>query len=58
MSAAPLGVVADGVGMGTMVPAAAILLALLIAAPGLLVPAVRKLDDAHKPEIAEAVAAG
>lgn len=58
MSAAPLGVVADGVGMGNMVPAAAILLAVLIAAPALLVPTVRKLDDAHKPEIAEAVAAG
>ncbi len=58
LSAAPLGAVADGVGMGNMVPAAAILLTLLIAAPALLVPAVRGLDKAERPEVVEAVAAG
>jgi len=58
LSAAPLGAVADGVGMGNMVPAAAILLALLIAGPALLVPAVRRLDEAQKPEVVEAVPVG
>jgi MFS family permease len=58
LSAAPLGAVADGVGMGNMVPAAAILLALLIAAPALLVPAVRRLDEAGRPELVEAAPVG
>jgi hypothetical protein len=44
--------------MGNMVPAAAILLTLLIAAPALLVPAVRRLDEAGRPELVEAVPAG
>jgi len=58
LSAAPLGAVADGVGMGNMVLSAATLLTLLIAGPALLVPAVRGLDKAERPEIVEAVAAG
>jgi MFS family permease len=58
ISAAPLGAVADGVGMGNMVPAAAILLTLLIAGPALLVPAVRALDEAQKPDMAEVAPAG
>lgn len=58
ISAAPLGAVADGIGMGNMVPVAAGLLTLLIAGPALLVPAVRRLDDAQKPAVVEAVPAG
>jgi sugar phosphate permease len=42
-AAAPLGALADGVGIGRMVPSVAALLALSIAVPALSVPAVRAL---------------
>src|SRR3970282_2310891 len=54
LSAAPLGAVADGVGMGNMVPAAALFLGVLYAGPALLVPAGRRLDDGQQQEGVEA----
>ena len=57
MAAAPLGAVADGIGMARMVPAAAALLTLLILAPAGLVPAVRSLDETAKVHLREAAAA-
>ena len=44
MAAAPLGALADGVGIGRMVPSAAALLAALIIVPTVLSPTVRTLD--------------
>ncbi|MDO8617119.1 MAG: MFS transporter [Dehalococcoidia bacterium] len=53
IAAAPLGAVADGVGIDRMVPAAALLLTLLIIAPSLAVPAVRALDENVKRRLQE-----
>ncbi len=47
LSAAPLGALADGVGMTRMVPAVSALLTLLILGPALLVRTVRRLDEAR-----------
>ncbi len=44
MAAAPLGSLADGIGIGRMVPAVAALLAALVVVPTLLSPTVRTLD--------------
>ena len=56
-AAAPLGAIADGVGIGTMVPSVAALLALSIAIPAATVPAVRRLGQgiARHPETGEVV---
>ncbi len=54
MSAAPLGALADGVGIAKMVPAVATLLMLVVLAPWALVRAVRGLDETARPELAEA----
>jgi hypothetical protein len=56
MSAAPLGALADGVGIARMVPTVAAFLTLLVLAPWVFVRAVRGLDDAARPKLAEATA--
>jgi len=43
-AAAPLGAIADGVGIGRMVPAAAALLAFCVLGPAALAPGARRLD--------------
>lgn len=47
LSAAPLGALADGIGIARMVPAVSTLLAVLILAPAALFRTVRHLDDAR-----------
>lgn len=55
-AAAPLGAIADGVGIGRMVPAVAALLAMLIAVPSALSPAVRGLDRAVRRHVDDSTA--
>jgi MFS family permease len=56
MSAAPLGALADGVGIARMVPTVAAFLTLIVLAPWAFVRSVRRLDDTARPKLAETAA--